>query len=113
MTTDDEFFVDVIEEGAATRLVLHGELDLLCAEELSAAIAAVARPGGTVVLDLRELLFMDSTGLSTIITVHNAALAEGWQLALIDGGGAVGRVFDLTDTRSLLRFVASADELAS
>jgi anti-sigma B factor antagonist len=110
MATDD-FDIEPVVEGRSVRLGLTGELDLACADRLAAAILEHAKPGGAVVLDLRELEFMDSTGLSTVITADANAKAEGWDLALIEGAGPVSRLFDLTDTRTLLRFVGSSDEL--
>jgi anti-sigma B factor antagonist len=110
MATDD-FRVEPVVEGRAVRLVLTGELDLATAGQLSEAIGRHASAGGAVVLDLRELTFMDSTGLATVINADKAAKSGGWDLALIEGGGPAPRLFDLTDTRTLLRFVDSAAEL--
>jgi anti-anti-sigma factor len=107
----DEFTVEAVTEGRAVRLALGGELDLACSAQLAEAITEHAHPGSAIVLDLRELTFMDSTGLSVVINADNAARAEGWELAIIEGDGPVRRLFDLTDTRSLLRFVATSDEL--
>lgn len=111
--TADDFGVEPVQEGCAVRLVLTGELDLACSERLADAIREHARPGGAVVLDLRGLEFMDSTGLTTIINANAAAKDEGWDLALIEGEGQVSRLFELTDTRTLLRFVVSSDELGA
>jgi anti-anti-sigma factor len=92
--------------------VLAGELDLAEAGRVAEAIDTAARPGGAVVVDVRRLEFMDSTGLSTIISADAAAKRQGWDLAVIcDGGGPVHRLFDLTDTRAVLRFVATSAEL--
>ena len=74
-----------------------GELDLDTAprleEELGAARAAGA---GRVVLDMRRLTFMDSTGLRLIIRWDNAAKEEGFDFAIVPGPEVVQRVFRLT-----------------
>jgi anti-anti-sigma factor len=81
------------------------------AGRLGDAIDAHAGPGRAVVLDLRRLEFMDSTGLATIIAAHGAGERQGWELAVICDEGPVARVFDLTDTRDVLRFVETSADL--
>lgn len=94
------------------RLVVCGELDLAVTDRLREAIEAHAAPGTAVVVDLRGLEFMDSTGLSTLIAAHGAAGRQGWQLAIISGEGPVHRLFELTGTRDVLRFVDSAADVS-
>jgi anti-anti-sigma factor len=93
------------DEPGVIRLVLCGELDLAFAPQLAGAIAEHARPGGTVVLDVKKLHFMDSSGLAEILNAHNEAQLNGWKLAIATAPGTVDRIFDLTDTRRLLNFV--------
>jgi anti-anti-sigma factor len=74
-----------------------GELDLdsapLLDEELSAARTA---GNGRLVLDLRALTFMDSTGLRLIIRWDTAAREDGFEFAIVPGVEVVQRVFRLT-----------------
>ena len=74
-----------------------GELDLdtasLLDEELSAARAAGA---GSLLLDMRELTFMDSTGLRLVIRWDTRAREEGFAFAIVPGVEVVQRVFRLT-----------------
>ena len=111
MNPETELSIDPVEEGRAVRLVVSGELDLATTSRLGEAIERNATKGGAVVLDLRRLEFMDSTGLSTVISADAAAKRQGWELAVICGEGPVSRLFDLTDTRPLLRFVESSADL--
>ena len=52
------------DEGGMTRLTLRGELDLGSAAELEQALAEA---GSDVLLDLRGLTFMDSTGVRVLL----------------------------------------------
>ena len=52
------------DEGGATRLTLRGELDLATAARLEQALA---QSGDDVLLDLRGLTFMDSTGVRVLL----------------------------------------------
>jgi len=74
-----------------------GELDLDTApvleQELSAARSAGAQH---VVLDLRKLTFMDSTGLRLVIRWDTAARADSFEFAIVPGAEVVQRVFRLT-----------------
>ncbi len=74
-----------------------GELDLDTApvveQELTAARTAGAQ---SVVLDLRRLTFMDSTGLRLVIRWDTAAKADGFAFAIVPGTDVVQRVFRLT-----------------
>ncbi|WP_067174694.1 STAS domain-containing protein [Microtetraspora niveoalba] len=64
----------------AVVVVVAGELDLFTAPILRDEIRdAIMQDGATVVLDLADLSFMDSSGLSVLI--------EAWRLATSEGGG--------------------------
>jgi anti-sigma B factor antagonist len=88
-----------------------GELDLDTAprleQELAAARAAGAR---SVVLDLRDLTFMDSTGLRLVIRWDTAAKEEGFEFAIVPGVEVVQRVFRLTGMDEHLPVVEPPDE---
>jgi anti-anti-sigma factor len=81
----------------APRLVLSGELDLASAEELEGELKQLesAEPP-LLVLDLRELEFMDSTGLRTVIAADARARDRGGRLVVVRARDEVDRVFRLT-----------------
>ena len=54
---------------------LHGELDLASADGVADAIVEVA--GSTVVVDLSDLTFMDSSGIGALVVARNRGLSEG------------------------------------
>jgi anti-anti-sigma factor len=56
-------------------VALHGELDIATADGLAEALVAVA--GSTLVVDLSDLTFMDSTGIGTLVVARNRVLANG------------------------------------
>lgn len=73
--------VEPLELERETVLVLRGEFDLTGIPVFEAAMAGV-RPRSSLVLDLRELTFMDSSGLGALIAVRERARSEGWSLLL-------------------------------
>lgn len=74
-----------------------GELDLDTAPQLNDELTT-ARTGGAgrIVLDMRALTFMDSTGLRLVIRWDTDARQDGFQFAIVPGPEVVQRVFRLT-----------------
>jgi anti-anti-sigma factor len=81
--------------------VLESELDRLTEEpELSA-----------VVLDMRELEFMDSSGLRLVVMADMKARDAGRRFTLVRGGETVHRVFEITRMSERLEFVDAPEEV--
>jgi anti-anti-sigma factor len=82
-----------------------GELDMASAPELQSAIESVWRDGITdLSLDLRELDFIDSTGVRLMIEVVKRCQFAGCQLEVIRGIDGVQRVFDLCGLEDAVPF---------
>ena len=60
------------------------------------------RQGHAVALDLAEVTFMDSTGLTTLMDAQRAAESNGWRFEIRRTSPAVRRVFDLAGVARLL-----------
>ncbi len=80
-----------------------GELDLSTEPVLRSVIEGLGAYDA-LVLDLSELGFVDSTGLSLAIREHLRASLEGFRLVLVHGPEDVQRVFALTGLDSFLPF---------
>ncbi len=95
-------------------LAAHGEIDIDTAGQLSQQIRELLESGfNRVVLDLRGVTFIDSTGLHVILNASAASDRAGVEFALIQGASLVERLFELTQTRSALRFIDERDIEAS
>ena len=80
-----------------TRMVLAGELDIASTERLEEALAtSEGEAPGTLVLDLRKVEFIDSTGLRTVIAADERARSAGRRFVVVRGPGAVQRLFSVT-----------------
>ena len=78
----------IVTQRATRRLVLelHGELDMATSPQLSDALDELVEGGpATLVLDLRGVSFLDSTGLKAIFSARNASRDRGQQLAVTPG----------------------------
>ncbi len=86
--------------GRAAVIALRGELDLAGAAALEQELARLqADVSDAVVLDLRSVEFMDSSGLRAIAVSAQRAQARGQRFALVPGAAQVMRVFDITRMR--------------
>jgi anti-sigma B factor antagonist len=83
-------------DGAAPVVVLRGELDLEDAAAVDAALAELQRRAAGLVLDLRELTFMDSSGTRALWAAHQRASDAGGTLRVVVAPGAVRRTLAVT-----------------
>lgn len=81
-----------IEQGRAIRLA--GELDMSNESELDGVLQAAVEQGGAILVDLSELTFMDSTGISAFLRAAVSLRGRGC-LILHGEQHRVGRVLDL------------------
>jgi anti-sigma B factor antagonist len=99
-----EFTVE--REGDVVRLVLSGELDISSASRVEREIALLEdQAPRMLVLDLRGLEFMDSTGLRIVVSANARAEDSGRRLAVVRGPEAVHRIFRITRLEERLEMV--------
>ena len=82
-----------------------GELDLATAPQLQQTLRVAELRARRVVLDLRELTFIDCVGINVILDASNHARQADGQLVLVRGPSHVDRVFTLTGTSDALEIV--------
>lgn len=106
------FTVQLKPRSDVALIAVSGELDIASAPELDQALEQI-HPELTklVIVDLRELEFMDSTGLSIIVHAHQRLAERDCELTLIKGPPQVQRLLDLTGVAERLRVVAEPDQL--
>jgi len=109
------FDVEVTErEGGGLTLSLSGELDLSTIAQLEQAVASrVDGKPDLVVLDLRKLVFLDSTGLRLVLRLQEMLHEAGGRLVLVKGPRRVHRVFELTRAVEVLEIVPDPAEIAA
>jgi anti-anti-sigma factor len=91
-------------------LTLVGELDLVTAPRLNAAIGRICAEGAAeLLLDLRQLTFIDSTGLRAMLSAAKTCTARDCRLLVTHGNPQVERLFTLTDTARAFRFIGRSD----
>jgi anti-anti-sigma factor len=107
------FECKVSREPEHVRLSLYGELDIAAAPEVDEELAALERSRpDLIVLDLRGLTFLDSTGLRALLGADARAREEGRRVVLIQGPEPVQRVLSITGLDDRLDIVTDEAELA-
>jgi len=92
-------------DGDTHAITVSGELDLASAPELEAELQAVeASDARTIMLDLAELQFIDSTGLRLLLTAHARSQADSERLVLLRPTDGVFRVFEIAGLANRLPF---------
>ncbi len=73
---------------------MSGELDLASSERLSALLAELSE--ATVVVDLSELTFIDSSGIAALVAAKDRLQSAGRDLVLTRPQPNVDRVLEMT-----------------
>ena len=105
------FAVEVQRRDAVAIVQPRGELDLATVETLRAALDAI-KSTERLVLDLRGLSFIDSTGLHLLVALNQRAQCDGLQLTLVRPAAPVDRAIQLCGLDQQLPFVAAFDAAA-
>jgi anti-sigma B factor antagonist len=87
-------------------IALQGELDVSTVPRFNAALLdARVRSCHRLVVDLSELTFMDSTGLSAVLVAEMHARTRGQRFAVVRGPRHVQELFRLTGVDHFLEVV--------
>jgi anti-sigma B factor antagonist len=104
------FRVKISHHNGATVLAPSGELDLASGPELEAELERV-KASELIIVDLRQLEFIDSTGLSVLVKANQQAQEAGRRFALVNGGSQIQRLLSLTGIADRLTLVETPEEL--
>jgi anti-anti-sigma factor len=92
------FGVQDVVSGNRHRVVLSGELDLATAPELEAVILRICGDGKAVVLDLRRLTSMDSSGLRLMLLARSLCRECGSEFSVIPGEQNIPHLLEISGT---------------
>jgi anti-anti-sigma factor len=111
-TMQGDFHVELHSQDDASLISVRGELDLASSPALENELErAAASKTSLVIVDLRALEFMDSTGLSVLVRANQQAKDNGQRFALVSGTSQVQRLLQLTGVADRLTVVEAPEEL--
>ncbi len=102
----EPFRIDVEPARDSVRVAPVGELDIATVDKLRAEVERLRESGfGKLVLDLRGVRFLDSTGLRLVLELDHSAREASQELLLIRGSAVVQRIFEVTQVSERLQFI--------
>lgn len=90
----------VEDDGVTHRILLRGELDVATSAGLTESLCAIAH--STLVVDLAEITFIDSSGVGALIRAKNHIDRTGNSMVLTRPSRAVRRLFEILAIDHLL-----------
>ena len=101
-----EFELRADRVGATASVAVKGELDIDTLPEFEQVVRSVRSPDMTrLVVDLRQVTFLDSMSVELLLRLHTELAAVGAELLVVRGPHAVHRVFELTGLDRVLTLV--------
>jgi anti-anti-sigma factor len=107
MDVVEPFSIEVSERDERVDITPRGELDMASAPELEQAIMPRLGGGAWVLLDLRTLDFIDSSGLRVVVGAHRAAEEQGGRFTCVRGapGSTVHRIVEIAGIDGVIEMV--------
>ena len=102
--------IDVSAIDGGVILSVAGEVDLLTADRLRAALEAEVDRHALVVVDLTAVGFLSSSGLAALALAHRAAVAAGHVLRLVAGNRVTLRPLQITGLAEEIAVYATVPE---
>jgi anti-sigma B factor antagonist len=104
------FSISTSDRDGRAVVVIRGELDLATAPDLEAAIKSRLDDGQDVVVDLRELEFMDSTGLRVLVAAHGRVEGTEQRFLIVRPlpGASIERILAVAGVERVLDLIDDA-----
>src|SRR5919107_788099 len=113
-TPPEEFSISAAERDVRAYLSFRGELDLATAPDLEQLVNQSLDAGRDVVVDLRDLEFMDSSGIRVLVAAHARAGRDGTRVFIVrpGQGSAVAKIVEVSGLDGELNLVEDPAQVA-
>ena len=92
----------VSEEGNVSTVFLNGEIDMDVTEKAKEVILPLVEAGKEVHLNLKDVSYMDSSGISVLIESHQKAMEAGTKVTLKEISKSVLKVIMMAKLEQIL-----------
>lgn len=103
LATTQSFSIDSERHGESHTVRMYGEFDLAAVDDATRELRQLEESDAqNVIVDLRELEFIDSSGISALVEAQLRFRENGSRLEFLCGPGPVQRVLQMTGVDTLL-----------
>ena len=81
---------------------VDGDIDVATSDLLRADISQLVDSGPNLILDLNEVSFMDTVGISALLATRTAVMEHGGTLAVRNPSSTVRQVLEMTGLYTML-----------
>jgi anti-anti-sigma factor len=93
VTPSSYLSLEVRREAGSAVVAARGDIDLSTLAKATAALDDARAGARSIILDLRQVGFMDTSGLRLIIEEQQRAAERGYRFAVVPGSARVQRLF--------------------
>lgn len=102
--------LDLSERSGQTVITVHGEVDLATSPQLRDCLAAIVESGPSIVVDLDNVGFIDSTGIGVLVGGVKRARSNGGDLSLVCNQRRILKVLEITGLTQVFEVHESVDQ---
>jgi anti-anti-sigma factor len=101
------FSISTSDRDGRAVVIIRGELDLATAPDLEATLSELLDAGQDVVVDLRELAFLDSTGLRVLVAADARVEGREQQFLIVRPrpGATIEKILAISGVESVLDLI--------
>ena len=90
--------LEIKKEKDYTHIIVHGEIDLYNANELKEKVnmSTDRAASSNVIIDLKDVEYIDSTGLGILIGIKRRVNEKGGRLILVLYSDRINKLFEIT-----------------
>ena len=92
----------ITEDGNTSTVFLDGEIDMDVTEKAKEVILPLVESGKEVHLNLKDVSYMDSSGISVLIESHQKALENNTKVVIKEESKSVLKVFMMAKLEQIL-----------
>jgi anti-sigma B factor antagonist len=106
--SDSQFFHGSVQwSPESPTMMLIGEIDIASVPEMRRHLACIvaADEAADLTIDLAMVTFLDSTGLSFLVTTHKSLASKGGRLTIVRATPRIRSLFEITGLNEVLNII--------
>lgn len=104
---------EILESGQATVIAFAGDIDLQTSPDARKALLALVGKGRGILVDLKEVGYIDSSGVASLVECLQSARKSGQAMALVSVSEGAMRVLQLARLDKVFKIYGTREEGAA